>query len=97
MKIVEIKEVPVKQALLEWRGKEFELQRYTGIILDEKRRFQADIDNEIHWVDILVNGAVLKFWRPVVESDYKGMSSASGFWEKAAAKSFSSYIIKVIE
>jgi len=95
MKIVEIKEVPVKQALLELS--EPELQRYTGIILDEKRRFQADIDSEIHWVDILVNGTVLKFWRPVVEQDYKGMSFSSGFWEKAEAKSFSSYIIKVVE
>ena len=70
-----IKEVRINEALLG----EIEPKGRTGLILDEFRRYQADVSCEIHLIKVLVEGTEKTFWRPIVENNYTFESP--GFWE----------------
>ena len=70
-----IKEVSLGAALLEG----IMPKTSTGLILDDVRRYQADVACEIHLIKVLVDGTQKTFWRPIVENNYTFEST--GFWE----------------
>ena len=70
-----IKQMRINEALME----ESEPKTSTGLILDEFRRYQADVACEIHLIKVFVEGTEKTFWRPIVESNYTFESP--GFWE----------------
>ena len=88
-----IEEVPIRAALLS----EVVKDKSAGLVLNDCRRHQPDIDKEIHLLTVLVDGQRKTFWRPII-GQYNGIND-SGFWEETSGEYVrsASYIIRLIE
>ena len=91
-----IKEVPIRAALLQ----EAETETVYGILIKDMYRYQEDIQSKVHLVDVLVNGVVLTFWRPITtDQSTKYDIDMPGFWEECTpnGRAFSSFVIEQIK
>ena len=89
-----IKSVPIRAALLH----EAKTETVYGILMKDMYRYQEDIESKMHLVEVLVEGIVRTFWRPITTEHAYGLHEP-GFWEECTpnGRAFSSFIIKPVD